>query len=114
MMGGVVGLNYLLQDAGPNYFGQRNTDKSYRVLAGSLLTDKADAKAIRSLVEKRQLRGDDLVVLGALAARKAGGETWLDFRAKQPDLLGGQRLNGSVIVLVNRLASADPTILAMK
>ncbi|KGM25538.1 TonB-dependent receptor domain-containing protein [Stenotrophomonas maltophilia] len=35
MMGGVVGLNYLLQDAGPNYFGQRNTDKSYRVLAGA-------------------------------------------------------------------------------
>lgn len=34
MMGGVVGLQYLLQDAGDHYFGQRNTDKSYRVLAG--------------------------------------------------------------------------------
>lgn len=34
LMGGVVGLNYLLQDAGDNYFGQRNTDKSYRALAG--------------------------------------------------------------------------------
>ena len=34
MMGGLVGLQYLLQDAGDNYFGQRNTDKSYRVLAG--------------------------------------------------------------------------------
>ena len=34
MMGGVVGLQYLLQDAGDDYFGQRNTDKSYRGLAG--------------------------------------------------------------------------------
>ncbi|MGH8465979.1 MAG: TonB-dependent receptor domain-containing protein, partial [Pseudomonas sp.] len=34
MMGGVVGLQYLLQDVGANHFGQRNTDQSYRVLAG--------------------------------------------------------------------------------
>ncbi|TAA09765.1 TonB-dependent receptor [Pseudoxanthomonas winnipegensis] len=34
MMGGVVGLQYLLQDAGDDYFGQRNTDKSYRVVTG--------------------------------------------------------------------------------
>lgn len=34
MMGGVVGLHYLLQDVGGNHFGQRNTDKSYRVLGG--------------------------------------------------------------------------------
>ena len=33
LMGGVVGLQYLLQDAG-DYFGKRNTDKSYRALAG--------------------------------------------------------------------------------
>lgn len=32
--GGVVGLGYLLQDVGGGHFGQRNTDKSYRVLAG--------------------------------------------------------------------------------
>ena len=32
--GGVVGLSYLLQDVGPNHIGQRNTDQSYRVLAG--------------------------------------------------------------------------------
>ena len=34
LMGGVVGLNYLLQDVGAGYIGQRNTDKSYRALAG--------------------------------------------------------------------------------
>ncbi len=34
LMGGVVGLNYLLQDVGDSHFGQRNTDQSYRVLAG--------------------------------------------------------------------------------
>lgn len=34
LMGGVVGLSYLLQDVGGDHFGQRNTDQSYRVLAG--------------------------------------------------------------------------------
>jgi iron complex outermembrane receptor protein len=34
LMGGVVGLQYLMQDVGNDYYGQRNTDKSYRVLAG--------------------------------------------------------------------------------
>ncbi|MCD9032087.1 TonB-dependent receptor [Luteimonas sp. Y-2-2-4F] len=34
LMGGVVGLQYLMQDVGDGHFGQRNTDKSYRALAG--------------------------------------------------------------------------------
>jgi len=34
LMGGVVGLSYLLQDVGGNHFGQRNTDQSYRAVAG--------------------------------------------------------------------------------
>ncbi|PZU21409.1 MAG: TonB-dependent receptor, partial [Stenotrophomonas sp.] len=34
MNGGVVGLGYLLQDVGGGHFGQRNTDDSYRVVAG--------------------------------------------------------------------------------
>ena len=34
LMGGVVGLSYLLQDVGGDYFGQRNTDQSYRGLFG--------------------------------------------------------------------------------
>ena len=33
LMGGASGLNYLLQDA-TNHFGQKNTDQSYRALAG--------------------------------------------------------------------------------
>jgi iron complex outermembrane receptor protein len=35
LMGGVVGLQYLLQDVGGDHFGQRNTDDSYRFLAGA-------------------------------------------------------------------------------
>lgn len=35
LMGGVVGLQYLLQDVGSGHFGQRNTDDSYRFLAGA-------------------------------------------------------------------------------
>jgi len=34
LMGGVVGLQYLMQDVGDDYFGQRNTDQSYRAVAG--------------------------------------------------------------------------------
>lgn len=34
LMGGVVGLSYLLQDVGDGHFGQRNTDQSYRAVAG--------------------------------------------------------------------------------
>jgi hypothetical protein len=50
MMGGVVGLNYLLQDAGPNYFGQRNTDRAtacwpVRVATGVTGTGKPPSPA---------------------------------------------------------------------
>lgn len=33
-MGGAAGLNYLLQDVATDHFGQRNTDKNYRLVAG--------------------------------------------------------------------------------
>ncbi len=55
--------------------------------------------------ESGEVTGDDLVVLIALAARRAGGDTWQTYRAQMPDLLGGQPLSGHVAVLLNRLAN---------
>jgi hypothetical protein len=59
-------------------------------------------KAISS--ESNEITGDDLVVLTALAARRAGGDTWQAFRARMRELLADQPLSGHVVVLLNRLA----------
>ncbi|MFO7897886.1 MAG: VWA domain-containing protein, partial [Planctomycetota bacterium] len=86
-----------------------------RVFARALLrpVKEVDAKALRSMLGPR-LRGDDRVVLGALAARRVGGETWAHFRRNARDILGSQRLHGSVVVLVNRLDAVSAKVLAMK
>jgi hypothetical protein len=62
-------------------------------------------KALASLIsgQSQALNGDDAVVLAALACRRAGGEAWLAFRANARDLLGRQPLEGSVVILINRL-----------
>jgi len=62
-----------------------------------------DAKTLTELVAKG-VRGDDMVVLTALACRRAGGETWTAFRAESRAILGDQPLSGAVVVLVNRLS----------
>lgn len=54
--------------------------------------------------ESHGIAGDDLVVLTALAARRAG-DTWQVFRARMPELLRDQPLSGHVVVLINRLAN---------
>ncbi len=75
---------------------------------------RPDAGSLSALIQhnREQIRGEDLVVLTALAARKAGGEAWETFRIHQPELLGQQPLPGSVVVLVNRLASPRLSIFA--
>jgi hypothetical protein len=87
-----------------------------RALAAVLLGpgDEADIKALVTLLSAnlQQLRGDELVLLTALACRKAGGEVWEVFRGTQRDLLGQQGLTGSVVVLVNRLARAKLPVLS--
>jgi len=75
---------------------------------------QADAKALAALVRQQaqHIRGDDAVVLTALACRKAGGDAWRAFRAEARDLVGRQPLSGSVVVLISRLSSASLPILA--
>jgi hypothetical protein len=50
------------------------------------------------------LRGDDAVLLFALASRRLGDETWSAFRSQAGDLLGSQPLSGGLILLVNNLS----------
>ncbi len=57
------------------------------------------------------VRGQDKVLLIALACRKAGGEIWKRFRMEAGNILGNQILPGSVVVLVNRLGRTPlPTL----
>ncbi|HUS45826.1 MAG TPA: VWA domain-containing protein, partial [Phycisphaerae bacterium] len=76
-----------------------------RTVAKALLAEPkdVDAKALAEVVTKG-VQGDDLVVLAALACRRAGGEAWTAFRAESQSLLGNQPLSGAVVVLVNRLS----------
>jgi len=74
----------------------------------------AQAAELASLISEQKIAGDDLVVLAALAARRLDGEVWLTFRTEMPDLIGGQPLNGNVVVVVNRLATAPLELLAQK
>ena len=85
-----------------------------RVLLEPIKDVDGAAKAVQKLAAGQRLRGDDMVVLGALAARRLGGDTWDKFRANQSDILGKQRLSGQVIVLVNRLAAAPEMVIAKK
>ncbi|MGB2781115.1 MAG: VWA domain-containing protein, partial [Phycisphaerae bacterium] len=79
-----------------------------RTVAKALLAEPkdVDAKALAEVVTKG-VQGDDLVVLTALACRRAGGEAWTAFRAESQSLLGNQPLSGAVVVLVNRLSGPN-------
>jgi len=78
----------------------------FRVVAAALMAPagRIDSKALADLLT-RPLKGNDMVVLAALACRRAGGSAWNTFRAESRSILGDQPLDGSVIVLVNSLAS---------
>jgi hypothetical protein len=78
-----------------------------RTIAAALLTDpgKLETPPLEKLVESG-VAGNDLTVLLAMACRRAGGDTWSAFRAASTELVGGQPLDGNVVVLLNRLSAA--------
>jgi hypothetical protein len=84
-------------------------------VAKSVLADRIhiDRLALTGLV-KSGIAGDDLIVLTALASRRAGGDTWDTFRAESSDLLAAAPLHGSVSVFVNRLANSKLPLVAIK
>jgi hypothetical protein len=85
--------------------------QAQRAVAAALLAARAPehTERLAQLVAKDStgVTGDDMVVLTALACRRAGGKAWSAFRAEAGEILGRQPLPGSVIVLVNRLGGPE-------
>ena len=75
-------------------------------LAEALLGN-SPTKQIDTLVRvvNNGVAGEELVVLTAMACRRAGGEAWTTFRSKSQQIVGKQPLRGEVVLIVNRLAS---------
>jgi sarcosine oxidase gamma subunit len=84
-----------------------------RELARALIepADRIDREALRSVISDR-IRGDDMVLLTALACRRAGGEVWETFRAESRHILGRQALDANVVLLVHRLSHSELPLLA--
>lgn len=82
---------------------------AWAAIANGLLSNAAqlDRGALGKAIggESGDIAGDDGVALAALAARRAGGDTWQAFRVRLPELLRDQPLSGHVVVLLNRLAN---------
>jgi hypothetical protein len=85
--------------------GSENANLS--ILVAALLDDpaKIDQAQLTKLLSEGIASGSDMTVLTAMACRRAGGEAWNTFRAQSRDVLGSQPLPGSVVVLVNHLAT---------
>lgn len=98
----------LLQERGPD-----DPLSAAAAVAEALLAEagSTDADALTELVEQG-VRGEDMLVLTALACRRAEGRAWNRFRAEADDLLGKQPLPGHVVVLVNRLAVSRLPLIA--
>jgi Ca-activated chloride channel homolog len=85
--------------------------KAARIVAAALLAapgEKTDAAALKDLIEKTpgQVAGEDMVVLTALACRRAGGDAWEAFRGAQQEIAGKQGISGAAVVLINSIERA--------
>ena len=92
--------------------------KALYIVRDTLLAADGNAYA-NSLVDllrtqADQLRGEDIVVLTALACRRAGGDAWRTFRENSRDLLGRQPLSGGVVTLVSNLSKAPLPAVAVR
>ncbi len=86
-----------------------------RPAAAALLAPAGAGKADALIASLGKAGGDDAAALTALACRRAGPDAWAAFRAASRDLLGKQPLDGSVVVLVNRLSRTSlPIAVAAK
>jgi len=78
---------------------------SAKLLLGRMEAGELDPGAL-SPSRGRFRDGEDGVVLGALAARKAGGEVWASFRGIRSEALRAGGVGGGAAVLVHRLSEA--------
>lgn len=75
-----------------------------RHVAAALLAPSPEVdKALFDDIAERKIAGDDALLLAAFAVKARGGELPSAFRRALPDLTAGQRLDGSTVVLINRL-----------
>ena len=58
---------------------------------------------LSNAIAAHEINGDDNVLLTSLLAKRRGGQLWQTFREEMPSIVGKQRLNGHLVVLVNRL-----------
>jgi hypothetical protein len=88
--------------------GENDPLATARTIAKALLADRQsiDSESLAQLAGNG-VAGADLTVLLAMACKRAGGEAWDAYRAAADELIGGQPLDGSVVMLVNRLAGAS-------
>ena len=98
------------QQAAPYLAARADDDAAaadVRLLAALLLGEPGDGdrQKLAELLETG-VAGPDAVAWTALASRKAGGESWEQFRAASPDLLGDQPLPGELLALVNHLPTS--------
>jgi hypothetical protein len=86
-----------------------------RPLVDALLAESASIPHDRlTALAGSGVEGDDLVVLAAIACRRAGGRTWETFRARSAEWLGQQPLPGDVVVLISRLSGAPLPLVAVR
>jgi hypothetical protein len=93
--------------------GKDDALSAARTIAKALLADRKqiDRAALANVVTGG-VAGDDLTVLLAMAAARAGGEPSSAFRAAARELVGGQPLDGNLVVLISRLAARQLPLVA--
>lgn len=85
---------------------QRSWDGTTRLIAkGWLSTSPEVDRKLSNAISAHEIEGDDNVLLTSLLAKRRGGGLWQTFREEMPSIVGKQRLNGHLVVLVNRLES---------
>jgi len=95
----------LVQQAIPVFRSVKPAGHARIAAALVLPKEKVDPADLVQLVTEQagEIRGADVVALAAIACRRAGGEPWRLLRAESKEILGGQPLPGSVVILVGRL-----------
>ncbi len=79
-------------------------DGTTRLIAQGWLSASPEVdRMLSNAIAAHKINGDNNVLLTSLLAKRRGGQLWQTFREEMPNIVGKQRLNGHLVVLVNRL-----------
>ena len=82
--------------------------KVERLIAEGLLSpSKENDNALQVMLSSHQIDDEDLILLTCLIAKQRGGDLWQTFHEKLPDIVRQSRMNGQVLIVVNRLAASQ-------